>query len=215
MHVPRLHAITDDARLADARFVENAAAVLAAGGRELALHLRGRGTTAARLYELATTLRPIARAHGAKLLVNDRVDVALVAQADGAQLREDSLDASRARAILGPDALIGVSRHEDSPHAHADADFVIFGSIYATASHPDRSPAGVEALGTVASGVGRQASVVAVPLIAIGGITPMRVAEVMQAGAYGVAALGGIWGQDGQAVAEYLDQLQLHADSEA
>jgi len=215
MHVPRLHAITDDARLADARFVHDAAAVLEAGGEDLALHLRGRLTTAARLYELATTLLPIARAHGAKLLVNDRVDVALVAKADGVQLREDSLDASRARAILGSDALIGVSRHERSMHAQPDADFVIFGSIYETRSHVGAAAAGIGALRAAASGVGRQASGTAVPLIAIGGITPARVAEIMKAGAYGVAALSGLWGQDRQAIAEYLNQLQLHADSDA
>ena len=217
MRVPRLHAITDDARLADARFVEDAAAVMEAGGTELALHLRGRATSAARLHELAVALLPVARASGAKLLVNDRVDVALTAGADGAQLREDSLDIAEARAILGERALIGVSRHQGTIAAEAEADFVMFGAIYATASHADRAPAGIETLRKAcgvldgASGVRRQASGTAVPLIAIGGITPDRVAEVLAAGAYGVAALSGIWKGGAGAVVEYLRALDRGA----
>ena len=203
--LPRLHAITDDARLADARFVDDAAALLEAGGTDVALHLRGRNTTAARLFELATMLLPIARAHRAKLIVNDRIDVALVARADGVQLREDSLDAPAARALLGADAAIGVSRHARSIAAGIDgADFVLFGSVYETSSHPDRAPAGIEALRHAAAGGGREPSH-ALPLIAVGGLTPERVADVLAAGAYGVAALSGIWGRG--RVREYLAAL--------
>ena len=225
--LPRLHAITDDARLADARFLDDAAALLEAGGSDVALHLRGRGTTAARLHELALALQPVARASGAKLLVNDRVDVALVAHMDGVQLREDSLDARIARRLLGAHALIGVSRHAATIETEAEADFVVFGAVYATASHPGHAAAGLAALRDVASkrrpsrALGQQASERAVPLIAIGGITAERVAEVLAAGAYGVAAIRGIWERAGEAagigerVEEYLGRLRGHADHEA
>ena len=122
MTIPRLHAVTDDARLADPRFVEVAAAVLAAGGAALALHLRGRHSRAARLHTLAAALAPAAHAAGAKLLVNDRVDVALTAGADGAQLPEDSLEVADARTILGGEALIGVSRHAHTIATRAAED---------------------------------------------------------------------------------------------
>ena len=206
--VPRLHAITDDARLADARFVDDAAEVLEIGGSEVALHLRGRETTAARLFEIASALLPVARASGATLLVNDRVDVALVARADGVQLREDSLDAAAARALLGAEALIGVSRHAQTVAQVADAtDFVLFGSVFETASHPGRTPTGIDALGEAASVSRRQAGGRAVPLVAIGGITPERVAEVMQAGAHGIAALSTIWQGGPNTVQAFLDAL--------
>lgn len=191
MTMPRLHAITDDARLARAGFVDDAAALLEAGGDDVALHLRGRATSAARMFELAVALLPAARAAGAKLLVNDRVDVALVAGADGAQLREDSLDAHDARRILGDAALIGVSRHGTTidPASIAGVDFVVWGSVFETASHPGAQPAGLDALRKLTGGLGADA----LPVIAIGGVTPERVEAVLEAGADGVAALSGIW----------------------
>lgn len=204
--VPRLHAITDDARLADERFVDDAAALLEAGGNDIALHLRGRNTTAARLLELTATLLPIARSHGATILVNDRIDVALVAGADGVQLREDSLDVRTARTLLGPDAAIGVSRHAGSIETDVEgADFVFFGSVFETASHADRTPAGIEALRNAAAVLARRAPDRSIPLVAIGGMTPERVAAVVGAGARGVAALSGVWVQG--RVHEYLTAL--------
>jgi thiamine-phosphate diphosphorylase len=208
MRVPRLHAITDDARLADARFVEDAAALLEAGGSELALHLRGRWTTAARLFELATTLLPVARAHGAFVLVNDRVDVALATRADGVQLRETSIDVAAARAILGSEATIGVSRHAGSigRDEDRDADFVIVGNVFATATHPGSEPLGLDGLSRLVDaardGYGRW-----IPLIAIGGVTAERMGAVVQAGAFGVAAMSGIWEGGASAVHAYAAQL--------
>ena len=151
---------------------------------------------------------------GATLLVNDRVDVALAVGADGAQLREDSIDVARARAILGADALIGVSRHVGSPGSEESADFVVFGAVYRTGSHAGGVPAGVEGL-SGASGVRRRPSEKALPLIAIGGITPDRVAEVIAAGAYGVAALSGIWDGGRQAVAAYVAELGSNTVADA
>ena len=185
--VPRLHAITDDARLADARFLDDAAAMLETGGPELALHLRGRKTTAARLNELSIALLPIARASGASLLVNDRVDVALAARVHGVQLREDSIDAGEARSLLGDGALIGASRHADSLSRPVDgADFIVFGHVFDTRSHPGVRPVGIEGLRDAVTGS-------RLPVIAIGGITAERIGEALAAGAYGVASLSGVW----------------------
>ncbi|MDT8342467.1 MAG: thiamine phosphate synthase, partial [Longimicrobiales bacterium] len=89
--VPPLHLVTDDAVLARPGFRGAAEAALEAGGARVALHLRGPGTNGGPLYRLAVALVPAARAAGALLLVNDRVDVAACAGADGVQLGRRSL----------------------------------------------------------------------------------------------------------------------------
>lgn len=188
----RLHLVTDDAVLRAADFRERAQAVLAAHGSALALHLRGHGVSGAELFELARDLAFGADGAGAELLVNDRVDVALAAGADGVQLGRRSLPIAAARALLGADAWIGYSAHgaEEAARAAADgADFILVGTLYRTASHPEREPAGVERVRETVAAL----APAEVPVIGIGGITPERVREVLAAGAYGVAVLGGVW----------------------
>jgi len=188
----RLHLVTDDAVLRAADFRERAQAVLAAHGSALALHLRGHGVSGAELFELARDLAFGADGAGAELLVNDRVDVALAAGADGVQLGRRSLPIAAARALLGADAWIGYSAHgaEEAARAAADgADFILVGTLYRTASHPEREPAGVERVRETVAAL----APAEVPVIGIGGIPPERVREVLAAGAYGVAVLGGVW----------------------
>lgn len=211
MTAPRLHLVTDDRVLGAADFVPRARAAVAAGGDAVALHLRGHGTPAAGLHRLALALAPAVRDAGAWLLVNDRVDVALAvarspgAPRTGAQLGARSLPVVEARRLLGDGAPIGYSAHdagEGAGAAVAGATFVVFGSVYPTASHPDRAPAGIEALARAARETGA-------PVIAIGGVTPGRVGEVVAAGAHGVAVLGGVWGAADPAasVRRYLEAL--------
>jgi thiamine-phosphate pyrophosphorylase len=201
---PPLHVVTDDAVLALPDFLERARAVLAAGGRRVALHLRGAATDGARLYALAEALRDPARAAGALLLANDRVDVALVAALDGAHLAARSLPPAEARRLLPPDSWIGVSVHDEggARAAARDADYLVVGTVFATASHPGRAGFGPAGVAQVRAAVG-------LPLVAIGGITVDRVPEVVGAGAQGVAVLGGIWsaGDPAGAVADYLGVL--------
>lgn len=205
----RLHVVTDDAVLRASDFTERAQALLAAHGPALAIHLRGHGLPAAELFGLARDVAFAADAAAAELLVNDRVDVALAAGADGVQLGQRSLPVAAARAVLGADAWVGYSAHgaEEAAQAAADgADFVFVGAVYETASHPDRAPAG--------PGLVRETAVAlapaGVPVIAIGGITPERVREVLLEGAYGVAVLGGVWhtADPVAAAAEYLAALR-------
>jgi len=197
--IPRLHLVTDDEVLESPGFPGQAAALLdhlsirrRAGDEDpgVALHLRGPRSSGARLFHLASLLLPRARQSGVLLLVNDRVDVALAAGADGVQLGTRSLPPDGARRILPPGSLVGASVHgpeELRALGTAPPDFLLVGAIYATRSHPGETPGGVERLrevGKVAAGV---------PLVAIGGITPERVAEVRGGGAHGVAVLGAIW----------------------
>jgi thiamine-phosphate pyrophosphorylase len=202
--LPRLHAVTDDAVLARPDFPARAREVLERGGGGVALHLRGPRVGGRLLHDLAAALVPAARASGALLLVNDRVDVALAAGADGVQLGRRSLLPADARLLLGDGPLVGVSvgtRAEVWDAAQGGADFVLAGSVYATASHPGRMAMGPERLAELA--------VLGVPLVAIGGVTPGRVDAVRAAGAYGVAAIRAVWDADdpAEAVSRFLEAL--------
>jgi thiamine-phosphate pyrophosphorylase len=202
--IPRLHVVTDDGVLADPRFSRTARAVLAAGGSGLALHLRGSGTTGRALFEAARTLSTAARDAGAVLLVNGRVDVAMAAGADGAQLPARGLPVQAARRLLGAARVIGSSVHStDEARAVAGgADFLLAGTLFASASHPGRPAAGVAWL--------RELAALGPPVVGIGGIDAGRVAEVLEAGAVGVAVLGAVWSapDPAESVHELLEIIQ-------
>ena len=204
MSLPPLHVVTDDAVLGRADFADAARDVLAAGGPRLALHLRGPGSSAARLHDLAVALLEHARRSGALLLVNDRVDLALALPLDGVQLGERSLPVAVARRLLGP-RWIGRSVH-GAPAAlegkEGGADFLVVGTVFASASHPEREPAGP-------ARIREMRGLVDLPLLAIGGVTPGRVAEVLEAGASGAAVLSGVWDapEPPRAVEGYLQAL--------
>ena len=205
MSLPRLHAVAPDDVLAADGFVQLATALLEAGGRDFALHLRGHGTPAAMVYAHAAALWPVAARSGAMLVLNDRVDIALAVDGEPAVLLgRRSLPLSAARPLLGT-RVIGYSAHEAAEAARSvqdSADFVLLGTIYATASHPGRSGAGVELVRAAAEASDA-------PVIAIGGITPERAADVIGAGAHGAAVLSGIFAApDPQAaLAAYMDVL--------
>lgn len=189
MSLPRLHLITSDAVLAESSFEEVARRLLERCGPAVAVHLRGHATPASRLHTLADSLQQVAVANDAWLLVNDRVDIAMSVRAAGVQLGARSLSVSDARALLGAEARIGCSVHaaEEAVQAEGDgADFVLLGTIYESASHEGRRAAG--------TGLVREtAECTILGVIAIGGITPERIAPIAMAGAYGAAVLGGIW----------------------
>ena len=107
----------------------------------------------------------------ALLVVNDRVDIALLSGADGVQLGENGLDAASARRLVGPEMLIGRSVHsvEGAAEAEADgADFLVLGTIFETASHPGADTGGLELVRDVTGRVG-------IPVIGIGGISESNV----------------------------------------
>ncbi|MEX0980066.1 MAG: thiamine phosphate synthase, partial [Gemmatimonadota bacterium] len=203
--IPRLHVVTDDEVLAREDFTRRAREVLEAGGAGVALHVRGPASTGAVLHGHARSLRVPARAAGARLLVNDRVDVALALALDGVHLGERSLPVAAVRALLGPDRWIGRSVHSPEAASQAErdgADFLFVGTIFPTPSHPGRPGAGPALLEFVA----RQCRL---PLIAIGGITPDRVRELPDPETRGVAVLRGVWDtpRPADAVRRYLDAV--------
>jgi thiamine-phosphate pyrophosphorylase len=199
--LPPLHVVTDDATAARPDFLRAAAEFVAEGGPLIALHLRAPSANGLAVYRWAEALRTLTRDAGALLLVNDRVDVALAVDADGVQLGRRGLHVADARRLAGAERLVGVSVHTSAEVEEAregGADFVLVGNVYATDSHPGRAGMGVEALAAFAG----------LPLIAIGGVTPERVAELRDAGVRGVAAIRGVWDapSPARAVRSYLKE---------
>jgi len=185
MRVPQLHLVTDPEVCPFDRLLALLPDLVAAGVD--AVHVRARDRGAGELLAVAQVARR-AIVPPAVLLVNDRVDVALLSEADGVQLPERGLPPEDVRRLLGRGRLVGCSVHSVSAAeraARAGADFLLFGNVYETASKPGRAAAGLEALQAVARAVPR-------PVVAIGGITPERVPAVLAAGARGVAVIRGI-----------------------
>jgi thiamine-phosphate pyrophosphorylase len=124
-----------------------------------------------------------------KIVVNDRVDVAAVARAHGVHLRADSFEPSAARRLLGPDAIIGRSVHSVAEAAAVTiaggVDYLIFGTLYQTTSkHAGQRLATCDELGRACR------AAAGVPVLAIGGLTVDRAADMARAGAAGVAGIG-------------------------
>jgi thiamine-phosphate pyrophosphorylase len=124
------------------------------------------------------------------LIINDRVDIALVAGAGGVHLGQDDLPPDAARRILGENAVIGLSTHNAGQAEAAicqSVNYIAVGPIFETGTKTDHSPViGLEGLAAVRRSVGD------FPLVAIGGITPERLAEVFDAGADSAAMIAGL-----------------------
>jgi thiamine-phosphate pyrophosphorylase len=154
-----------------------------------AVQLREKDLPAAELFELAVRMRSLTRRYEARLLINDRIDVALAAEADGVHLGHHSLPTARARELLGPLKLIGVSIHhlDQIPKAIREgADFLTFSPVYYTPSKAAYgAPQGVERLKAAC-----QAS--SIPVFALGGIRLENLQELRAAGARGIALISAI-----------------------
>ncbi len=193
---PSLYHVTDRRQTRGRCLVDVVHAALDAGVD--AVQLREKDLGGAALLDLAEPLRALTARYRAALLVNDRVDVALAAGADGVHLGRSGMPPAVARRLLGADRLVAVSTHtaaEAVDAAAAGADFVVFGPVYWTASKAAYgAPRGVDELRDVAASV-------PVPVLAIGGLTASRVPEVRAAGAAGVAVISAIIAADDPAAA--------------
>ncbi len=158
-----------------------------------AIHLRMPGGGGGELLEMARYLRTLTTAAGALLIINERVDVALLAGADGVQLGERGLPLAEVRDLtgrVGQTLRIGCSVHDRAgaiAAAEAGPDWLLAGHVFASASHPDEDGRGLPWLADLCRAVPQT------PVIAIGGITAGRVPEVLAAGAYGVAFGRAAW----------------------
>ncbi|HLW70797.1 MAG TPA: thiamine phosphate synthase [Candidatus Binataceae bacterium] len=181
-----------------------AASTIASPGA-VAVQLREKDLDAHELYELARALRELCSRYGAPLLVNDRLDVVMAAEADGVHLPANSFAVADARRLLGPSRLIGVSTHhagEVVAAAHAGADFTVFGPVYSPLSKPAAGAGrGVAALFAAAH------AGAPMPVYALGGITTERIdrwAGVAAPGSdrpRGAAVIGAVFGAEDPATA--------------
>jgi len=175
-----------------------------------AVQVREKDLGAADLAFVCRRLRALTLDHQALLIVNDRVDVALAVGADAVQRTSTSLPIEDIRAVADKRLRIGVSVHSLEEAVEAElkaADWVVFGPVYDTPSKRAYGPPqGVARLERVAA-------TVRLPVIAIGGITPERVGEVVGAGARGVAAIAAILTADSPADAtrRFLEALDRRA----
>ena len=199
--LPRLFLVTSAEVVEEPGFLARAGAALRAGGPGCALQLRAHSLGSGAFWNVARELKQIVGASQSSLWVNDRVDVATALRADGVQLGTRSVPTEAVRRVVGNGCLIGRSVHSAEEALSVSADVAVLGNIYGTKSHPEREPLGLEELGLAASG--RR------PIVAIGGITPQRVEEVVRRGAWGVAVLSGVWqvADAADSVREYVSAL--------
>ena len=185
----RLHlcVITDTRQGSGRDHVEMARAALV-GGAEM-IQLRDKTRSLRELLPQACAIRLLCRSHGALFIVNDRLDLALAAEADGAHVGQEDFPAAQARGLLGPGRILGVSTHSLAQAQAAQAtgaDYIGFGPIFATGTkNTGYTPRGLEALRAI-----RQA--VSLPILAIGGITLENVTAVIAAGATAPAVISAV-----------------------
>ncbi|MGH7798885.1 MAG: thiamine phosphate synthase [Candidatus Binatia bacterium] len=184
--IPRLYAILDPEEIAG-RDAGKVLHDLLEGGAKF-LQLRVKSLAASDFFELARHARTETRSRGCKLIVNDRVDIALACDADGVHLGQDDLPLAVGRRLVG-DKIIGISTHDLDQATEAEkngADYIGFGPMFGTSTKDTGYAArGVEMLRQIRAGVN-------LPIVAIGGITENNVVQVWQAGATSAAIVSDI-----------------------
>jgi len=150
------------------------------------IQIRERDLTDRELYGLVQSCVAAARGSPARIIVNDRLDVAVAAGAAGVHLRADGIPGAAGRSAVSGGFLLGRSVHslEEATAAvrAGGLDYLIFGPVFETSSKPGRPPAGLDRL--------REVAALGVPVLAIGGVSRHAVPQVAQTGAAGVAAIG-------------------------
>lgn len=184
----RLIVITDRLLAAPRDLLEMVRLALEAGAP--AVQLRDKGASARELFEQAIHLRRLTREYGALLFINDRIDIALACDADGAHIGPADLPLTAARKIVPPDFLLGISTDDPDTARQAERDganYIGCGAVFMTNTKPEVrgemiGPAGLAAV----------AAAVSIPVVGIGGITTDNISELADTGAAGVAVIGAV-----------------------
>jgi thiamine-phosphate pyrophosphorylase len=178
---------------------------LAAAGVRL-LQYRNKGASARELFERSKRLSSLFVAQGVTFIVNDRADIAAAAEASGVHVGQDDLGAEAARSVVGTGKLLGVSTHnleQFKAGAATSADYVAVGPVFSTATKANPDPVvGIEFIRRVRLLTDK-------PIVAIGGITLDRAAEVIEAGADSVAVVSDVLlaPDPGQRARQYIELL--------
>ena len=199
-------------KLAAVAFAQRLEEALAAGGVK-AFQLRLKEASDLQILEAAQELLPVCRRHDVAFILNDRADLAVQCGADGIHLGQEDMKIADARAILGGNAVIGVSCHASRDMgieaAEASADYVAFGAFYPTKSKPLEK---VEKWGVPKPDIIEWWSVnTTVPCVAIGGITAQNCGPLVKAGADFIAAITSVWEHpegSGAAVKEFAEAMR-------
>ena len=185
--IGRLTVITDTT--VQTRYSHQKLAEMACRGGADAIQLRDKNLPDDEFVAVAHRVREICHRHGALLIVNDRVEAALRADADGVHVGRTDTPVRSARAMLGSSAIIGTSAgsvDEAREAEKAGANYIGFGHIFATSSkHKATPPVGIATLAAACAAV-------KIPVIAVGGINETNLAEVMRSGAWGVAVVAAV-----------------------
>jgi thiamine-phosphate diphosphorylase len=155
----------------------------AAAGVQL-VQIRERDLEGGELFDVVRRVVTCVLGTGTRIVVNDRLDVALAAGAHGVHLRSSSFAASRTRASVPAGFIIGRSVHsaDDISTVARGSDYLLYGTVYETSSKPGRAPAGLSGLAAVARAT-------SVPVLAVGGVSIERIPEVLETGAVGFGAI--------------------------
>jgi thiamine-phosphate pyrophosphorylase len=185
--LPRVYPLTD-VQLSGLSQVQQVR-LLSTGGASL-IQLREKRMAPREFYEQAKAAVAVATPSGVKLIINDRVDIALAVGAHGVHLGQDDMPPDAARKLLGPEAVIGYSTHTIEQAIAATKlpiDYLAVGPIFATTTKSDTAPVvGLGGLRAVRQEIG------SFPLVAIGGITRENAREVIQSGADSVAVISAL-----------------------
>jgi thiamine-phosphate pyrophosphorylase len=186
--LPAVYPLTDRA-ISGLSHAEQVARLCAGGARFI--QLREKRLSPRDFYREAEAALRVAREHGARLIINDRADIALALGADGLHVGQDDLPPEAARRLLGDGAVIGFSTHnveQAIAAAQMPLDYIAVGPIFATQTKENPDPlVGLEGLRQVRKAVGK-----GVALVAIGGVTAENAAEVIEAGADTVAVISAL-----------------------
>ena len=168
--------------------IENMVQQAIEGGVRLIQYRNKQSSLSTKKYEAAIVAK-LCRAHNVTFLVNDDIDIALAVDADGVHIGQDDTSLTKARALLGPDKIIGVSCYNSfdlAKQAQTDgADYVAFGRFYPSRSKPNASPATIDTLQKACQQLD-------MPICAIGGITPLNAPNLLNNGAHMLAVIHSI-----------------------
>ncbi|BCJ93116.1 thiamine-phosphate synthase [Anaerocolumna cellulosilytica] len=182
--------LVTDRQLMSTETLEEAVEQALLGGCKL-IQLREKTATSREFYELACSIKRLTNRYQAKLIINDRIDIALAIDADGVHVGQNDLPGTLARKLIGTDKLLGISVstiHEAVEAAACGADYLGIGAMYPTATKTDAKTVSMDELLEIRAAL-------TLPLIVIGGINQSRVADFKNTGINGIAVVSSVISQ--------------------
>ena len=187
IQLPNIYPIIDISLISSDKTGETAQAIIDGGAK--ILQLRAKKLSSGEFLEAARIIRKITKDKGAVFIVNDRIDIALLTDADGVHLGQDDLPVKEARRLLGNNKIIGYSTHnlrEALESKKLPVDYISFGPIFTTKTKEDaQTPKGLKGLDGIMKAV-------KIPIVAIGGITETNMTHVLKEGVESVAMISEI-----------------------